>query len=210
MKATHTVSMFDEAGRKVASRTGVPTAEVLEVVIALLREHGWQGRRIQVDGEKRAAITAEPTRPSPQPASSATDVSSVAIAHASKFFLTSDQVLHRLPLLDEGAGDPTLRSGPGPGGLVWQPIEEHGMRGLAASWRRGTFKILRVATGHCALFLERGAGDWESLALGAPDALKQCAGDRAAAPVGAPPLPDSMRRTIDARLKMRGPGRSGA
>lgn len=84
------------------------------------------------------------------------------------------------------------------------------MRGLAASWRRGTFKILRVATGHCALFFERGAGDWESIALGAPDALKQCAGDRAAAPVAAPPLPDSWRRLIEKRFNVRGSGRSGA
>lgn len=201
MKSTHhTVSMLDDAGRAVATRTDVPTADVLEVVIALLREHGWQGRRIEVDRDKRLAAQRART----QPASVETvDGKAVAVAHASKFFLTGDHVLHRLPLLDEGAGDPTLRSGPGPDGLVWQPIEEHGLVGLAAPWWRGTFKIFRVATGHCALFHERGRGDWESIALGAPDALKRCAGERTRARIGAPELSDATKRVIDVCLRIR-------
>ena len=212
MKSTHMVSMLDDSGRVLATHPGVPTADVLELVIALLREHGWQGRCIDVKRERRTATAAAmPPKPILQPATTAAeDGRLVAIAHASKFFLTSDQVLHRLPLLGGGAGDPTLRSGPGPGGLVWHPIEEHGMRGLSARWHRGSFKILRVGTGHCALFHERKPGDWESIALGEPDALQQCAGDRAAARVSAPPPSERIKRALDLWLKLRGQGGSGA
>ncbi len=207
MKSTHTVSMLDDAGRVLATRPGVSTADVLEVMIALLREHGWQGRCLDVKRERRAATAAAEPQPS---RTAALDGRLVAITHASKFFLTDEQVLHRLPLAAGGAGDPTLRSGPGPGGLVWHPIEEHGMHGLSAAWNRGSFKILRVGSGHCALFLERRPGDWQSIALGEPDALQQCAGDRATARLGAPPLSEDFKRAIEARFKLRESGGNGA
>lgn len=205
MNSTHTVSMLDDAGRVLATRPGVPSADVLEVLIALLREHGWQGRCLDVKRERRAAMAAAESQPQPS-RTAAEDGRIVAIAHASKFFLTGDQVLHRLPLVVGGAGDPMLRSGPGPGGLVWHPIEEHGMRGLSATWHRGNFKILRAGTGHYALFHERKPGDWESIALGEPDTLRQCAGHRATARRSAPPLSEEMKRAIEDRLKLRGPG----
>ena len=205
--STHTVSMLDDAGRVLDTRRGVPTADVLEVMIALLREHGWQGRCLDVKRERPTATTAAEPPPSRM---AAEDGRLVAISHASKFFLTGEQVLHRLPLAAGGAGDPTLRSGPGPGGLVWHPIEEHGMRGLSAKWYCGNFKILRVGTGHCALFLERRPGDWESIALGEPDALQRCAGDRATTRLGAPPLSEDFKRAIELELKVGHRGGNGA
>jgi hypothetical protein len=198
---THTVCVVDTAGRMLALRKEVPTDAVLDTVIALLRRYGWQGLRVTIDG--KALTEAADMRTAISASGSAEDVRShgpTCLTSSSKFLLTDDHVLHRLPLIDDGAGDPVLRSGKGPGPLVWEPIEEHGMCGLAAAWQRGTFKILRLGSGQCALFYERGARDWDALALGAPDALKKCAGARAGETQCAPPLPDFMVRAIWANV----------
>lgn len=194
MSATHFVEMVDAAGRVLATRTGVRTDEVPSTVLTLLRQHGWQGCRIVVDGQQ--VLETAPGREGRRSPVAEDGRAEPGLAGEWKFVLTDDHVLHRLPLVNEGAGDPTLRGGPGPGPLVWQPIEEHGMRGLAAPWQRGTFKILRVGSGHCGLFYERAAGDWETLAMGAPDALKERARVRTSAATCAPPLPDFMAQAI--------------
>lgn len=185
------VKVLDVTGRVISVRTGVPTAEVLAAVLELVRAHGL---RVVIDSEPDEA-KATSTRERPV-VDSRVDGSPV-FSGAWKFLLTDDQLLCRVPLVDDGAGDPTLRGGPAAGGLVWQPIEEHGTRGLAATWRRGTFKILRLGSGHCALFYERRTGDWEALALGAPDALKEQAGVRASAP-RPPTLSDDLLAAVEA------------
>lgn len=177
MQARLDVMLLDEKGRVVAVHAGVTLSAAIALGEEFLRARGTDGGRVTIDGND---VTHKLLRsPAPAPTQEPRDAASITSTSAYQFILTDDNVLHRLPLADMGAGDPTLRPGPGPGGLQWQPIEDHGMTGLSAPGRRGTFKILRLASGHCALLHERGMGDLEALALGEPDALKARAGERA-------------------------------
>lgn len=194
MNATHSVEMVDAAGRVLAARTGVLTDEVTSTVLALLRQHGWQGCRVVVDGK---ALVEAPTGGGSRALPAVDDgCAASGLSCEWRFVITDDLVLYRLPITGDGSDDLTLRGGPGPGPLVWQPITEHGVRGLAASWQRGAYKILRVGSGHCALFHERGTGDWKALATGDCDALKKRAGEHTKAATCAPPLPDFMAQAI--------------
>ena len=65
-----------------------------------------------------------------------------------------------------------LLATPGPGMLRWSPINDHGVPGIAAPWRDGQYKILRVSPRTCGLFFERTSGGFDPIALGAPEELK--------------------------------------
>lgn len=118
------------------------------------------------------------------------------VTTAWRFFLTDDNVLHRVPLVAE------LRGGLGPGDLSWQPFEDHGIAGLRSVHRAGTFVILRVASDTCALMNERSPGDWAAIGTGPPEVLKQ----HAAAHVRARCMaPVNSQRRVDSRSNSERP-----
>lgn len=190
MQARLDVMLIDQKGRVVAVHTGVSLSAALVLGEEFLRTQGTGGGRVTIDGTDVTHSLLRGTSPSGAP--SVRDAAPVTSTSRYQFILTDDNVLHRLPLADEGTADPTLRPDTGPGGLQWQPIEDHGVSGLRATWRRGTFKILRLSSGRCALLHERDAGELETLALGEPEALKEYAAARASE---GPPRP-----TFDPKL----------
>lgn len=77
--------------------------------------------------------------------------------------------------------------GAGPGGLVWAETEDDGVKGLAAPWGKGAFKILHAGADMFALFYEWTNGRYEQLSCGPQDTLKQIAGERTKGEKPTPP-----------------------
>lgn len=85
-------------------------------------------------------------------------------------------------------------AGPGPGGLEWTPIDEHGNEGLAARWGEGQFKLLHVGNDRYGLFYERDGGGYETLKCGTLDVGKEAAAERVSGTRPAAPLDAQLAR----------------
>ena len=71
-----------------------------------------------------------------------------------------------------------LKSGKGPGGLLWQRTEDDGNKGLVANWRSGKFKILRASPQTLALFYEYNVGGFQELGCASePEPLQAVASE---------------------------------
>lgn len=193
-KPAYAMSVLTATGRRCFHRPSVPADRVVALLTDWIACVGWPNQTIMIDGEDftaeaRAtpAIIREVARRRGQPVPPVeTDETRVPgdldTTSAWRFLLTKENVLHRLPLAGQAEGDPEFRGGPGPGGLTWLPIADHGVLGLGAAHRGGTFKILRLGSDRCALFFERGPGDWEAIATGCVGVLKERASARANRP----------------------------
>jgi hypothetical protein len=195
-KPTYELEVFMCTGERWLHGKDVRAEHVREVLTEWLVVHRGPDLVIRIDGEDFTAavwaaigreIARRSGRPLPPEPDDVRGPGHLDVASAWRFLLTDDNVLHRLPLAAEVRGEGVLSGGKGPGDLWWHSIEDHGMPGVRAAHRGGTFKILRVSAEQHALVYERKAGDWEAIATGSPEALKE----RAAASVRRPArIPD--------------------
>jgi hypothetical protein len=190
-KPTYEVAVFASTGTCWYHRKELPADEVIPVLTRWIHERS--DVTVRIDGEDvTAAARATPAiirgsalrrgQPAPDEPDDSRGPGHLDVASAWRFLLTDDNVLHRIPLAAEPAGEAALRAGAGPGDLSWQPTEDHGIPGLRAVHRGGTFMILRVGSDQCALVYERTAGDWEAIATGPPEVLKKRAAARSEPP----------------------------
>lgn len=187
-KPTYEVAVFESTGLCRYHRKDLPADEVISVLTQWMC-NTWSDVIVRIDGvDVTAAARATPAiirgfarrreQPAPDEPDDLRGQEHMDVATAYRFLLTDDNVLHRIPLAAEAVGEAPLRGGPGPGDLTWQPTEDHGITGLRAAARGGTFMILRVGKDQCALVYERTAGDWEAIATGPPEVLMQRAAAR--------------------------------